>query len=154
MSQKRASTRRGALVVCVLVCLLVAGTVVTATTRLALQSRREVRLNQQLRQTELLLDAGILRAARQLQTSADYKGETWRPTDAISRFDNAQVQIRVAFDELEKDSHLVTVVASLGVAVDNAQQKAASLTRRSHSFRVNSSNSNSDSSISDISNAE
>lgn len=156
MTNRRSNTRHGVLVICVLVCLLVAGTIVTATTHLALRSRRDVRLEQQMRQTELLLDAGILRAARQLKTSGEYDGETWRPTDAVSRFDNARVDIRVTVDEQDKDFRHVEVIASLGVAVDDVQQKTASLTRRSHSFRVKPSNSSptSDSSDSESSNPD
>jgi hypothetical protein len=156
MSNQRSGARHGALVICVLVCLLVASTIVTATTHLALRSRRDVRIEQQMRQTELLLDAGILRAARQLKTPGDYESETWRPTDAVSRFDNARVDIRVTVDEQVKGSLRVEVIASLGVAVDDVQQKTASLTRRSHSFRVKPSNSSlaSDSSDSESSNPD
>ena len=132
----RSRSRRGALVVCVLVCLLVASAIVTATTRMALRSRRDVRTEHQMRQTLLMLDAGILRAARRVQASPDYQGESWRPTAAITSFEGAKVEIRVTVDEQQDDTRRVEVTASLGVAVEDARQKTASLTRRSHTFPI------------------
>jgi hypothetical protein len=127
--------RGGSIVVCVLVCLLVASTMVTVTTTWALRSRREVRLGHQMRQTELLLDAGVLRAARRLQDSSDYQGESWRPAAAITRFDNALVEIRVTADEQDSASRRVEVIASLGFSADDVQPIRVPLTRRTHVFR-------------------
>ena len=134
MISTRSKPHRGTLVICVLVCLLVASTMVTATTHSALRSRRSVRLEHQMRQTELLLDAGVLRAARQLHASDDYRGETWRPANAITRFDNALVDIRVTKSDDDPSIRSVEVVASLGTAVDDVQRNKASLTRRTHTF--------------------
>lgn len=150
-------SRDGTLVVCVMVCLLVASTIVTATTQMALRSRREVRREQQMRQTELLLDAGILRASNKLRASADYQGEVWRPTGAITRFVGANVDIRVSLDPQQNDSRQIEVIASLGTAVADAQQNTASLTRRSHRFELKTQDSdsqNSDSSTTDFSSLE
>jgi type II secretory pathway component PulK len=136
MNKIHRKPRSGALLICVLVCLLVASAMVTATTRSALQSRRDVRLQHQMRQTELLLDAGILRAVSQLQRSNDYQGETWRPKNALARFDNPSLEIRVSVGEKNKnDSRRIEVIASLGAA-DNLKQFNASLTRRTHTFFI------------------
>jgi len=139
MTKTRHMPRQGSLLVCVLVCLLVASALVASTTHSALMSRRDVRVQHQLRQTELLLDAGVLRATRRLQASQDYQGELWQPVAAIDRFDNAQVEIRIT--EQGVDSRLVEVIASLGVAVDDVKNNGASLTRRTHTFGIKLSES-------------
>jgi len=126
--------RPGAVLVCVLVCMLVAMALVTTMTRSALRCRREVRFEHQLAQTEFLLDAGIHRAARQLGKSDDYQGESWRPAQAITRFDSPLVEIQVSTDANQAGRKLVQVTASLGVSVKDADQIHASLTRRTHSF--------------------
>ena len=77
------SPRSAALLICVLVCLLVASSIVMATTHTALRERRNVRIEHQMLQTQLLLDAGILRAAAQLRSSPRYEGETWQPKASI-----------------------------------------------------------------------
>jgi len=138
MSRSRRESR-GTVLVCVLVCLLVATTLVTTMTRSALQSRREVRLQHQMRQTELLLDAGVLRAAHQLRASNDYQGESWQPASAIERFDNPQIEIQV--EALDADSRRIKVIASLGVADHNGQRLVASRTQRTHTFDIELSSS-------------
>ncbi len=133
MNKLRRKPHSGALLICVLVCLLVASAMVTATTRSALQSRRDVRLQHQMRQTELLLDAGVLRAASQLQRSNDYEGETWRPKNALARFDNPSVEIRIsAGKQNKKDSRRIEVIASLGAADDPTQLSASQTQTHSH----------------------
>ena len=134
MIRTRGNSRSGALLICVLVCLLVASAMVTVTTGTALQARRNLRLQHQMRQTELLLDAGVLRAASQLQRSDQYEGETWNPESLIG-FQNPVVEIRILNDEKPNDSILVEVVASLGTPA-GPKQIQASLTRRSHTFSI------------------
>jgi hypothetical protein len=130
--------RPGALLVCVLVCLLVASALVTTMLRHTLRSRREVRVNHQRIQTEFLLDAGILRAARQLKKSPEYVGESWQPSGAIDRFPNAMVEIEVASSEADSALSEVRVTASLGVALQDAQTSAASRTQRTYVFETTS----------------
>lgn len=133
---RRPKPRGGALLICVLVCLLVASAMVTATTLSALQSRRNVRLQHQMRQTELLLDAGILRAVSQLQRSDVYEGETWRPENAVDRFNHASVEIRIFPSKQNRnDSRHIEVAASIGGA-DDPMQFNASRTLRTHTFIV------------------
>jgi hypothetical protein len=129
--------------VCVLVCLLIASTIAAATTQSALRGRRDIRIQHQMRQTELLLDAGVLRAARQLRRSDAYQGESWRPVNSIPRFDQARVEIRVSSDPQQDGLRQVEVTASLGGG-DQLQLRSAGVTRRSHTFQVRSSAGNTD----------
>lgn len=142
MTGNRRTAREGALLICVLVCMLVASAMVTVITGTALQSRRNLRLQHQLRQTELLLDAGILRAANQVRRSDQYEGETWRPGDALTRFDNPVVEIRIANVDGPDGSTHVEVVASLGNQADPNRARA-SLTQRSHTFSIQQSETSS-----------
>ena len=130
-----APSRRGTLVVCVLVCLLVVGSLAGATTHAALRFRRSLRLERQLHQTELLLDAGILRAAKQLRRSSDYRGETWRPSRETVGFDSPLVEIQVSEGD-DPSTRQVKVIAELGAPLSDLQRTNASHTRRSHLFTV------------------
>ncbi len=71
--------RRGTLVVCVLGCMAVVAGLLAFLAKDALQARRETKLRFQMQQTERLLDAGILRASRQLEKDPSFEGETWEP---------------------------------------------------------------------------
>ena len=127
--------RRGTLVVCVLACLLVAASLAGATTHAALQWRRSIRLDHQMRQTELLLDAGILRAAKRIRESDDYRGETWRPSRQSVGFDSPVVEIRVEDDD-NQATRRIEVIAQLGTSLSELAHTNASQTRRSHHFSV------------------
>ena len=72
------SKRNGAVVVAALVCLTVVVAVVASMIQGALLARRQLRVQRDLRQTELLLQAGAERAAAKLQQDDAYRGETWR----------------------------------------------------------------------------
>ncbi len=76
-SHCRRSQRPGAILVVSLVSLLIVMTMLGAMLRGALRDRRQLRTHRDLRQTELLLEAGVDRAAAQLADDPDYEGETW-----------------------------------------------------------------------------
>ncbi|KAA5544570.1 hypothetical protein FYK55_09635 [Roseiconus nitratireducens] len=118
----RANQRRGALMFCVLACLLIVGSLVAWILRDALRARRETKIRVQLQQTERLLDAGILRAVKQQQKDPNYEGEQWKPKIEFGgRPVPANIDISVANEQL-------TVVASLGAQPHR--------TRKSHSFSL------------------
>jgi len=95
------TSRRASVLVAVLVCLAIATALVTSSVRTALDARRAMRAQHQLRQTDLLLAAGIWRARQQLQAAAGYTGEIWELTSpVIPRTESAQVKIDItAADE-------------------------------------------------------
>ena len=131
----RRMRRQATLTICGLVCLLVAASLAGATTHAALRWRRSMRIHHQLRQTELLLDAGILRAAKQIRRSADYLGETWRPSQASVGFESPRVEIRVQPGDAPQ-TRLVEVIAELGSPLSDLERSNVSHTRRSHRFSV------------------
>lgn len=125
---------RGAVLFCVLACMAVVSGLLISMTKSSVEARREVRIRAQMRQTELLLDAGINRAATKLDQSPDYKGETWTPTDAIEKYENATVQITVSSDET-KGVHRIKVIASLG-ADKESETSNFGRTQRQHTFNI------------------
>jgi hypothetical protein len=83
-----------------LVCLLVVMTILGAALQGTLLLRRQWHVERDLRQTELLMQAGLDRAAWRLAGEPDYRGETWTlPAEAIVGTGGGQVVI-----QLERES--------------------------------------------------
>lgn len=102
------AARRGTLMACVLVCMLVVASIVALIAKDAIAGRRETKLRSQLHQTERLLDAGVLRASLRFKQDADYRGETWKPNLQLAGQDaNASVTISI-------EEKLTTVTAQIG----------------------------------------
>lgn len=126
----RPKSRQASILVCVLVCLAIATAIVTSTVRSALGARRAMRSQHQLRQTELLLVAGVQRASQQLQADAEFGGETWQLAPrAIPGTSSALVKIEVA--QVAGDgSRRIDVTAQLSPGTHATVQ-------RSYSFSFN-----------------
>lgn len=120
--------RTGTVLICVLVCVFVTSALATLALQTALRERREILLLQQLRQTEMLLDAGVMRAAAQLHSNSEYEGEQWSPSLPVSRFEDSAVEIRVT-RKPEKDQFQVEVIARMGALGPNL-----TTTQRRHTF--------------------
>lgn len=115
--------RSGVVLICVLACLAIVSAILTMTCKSAIAARRETKLRAQLQQTELLLDAGVLRAAEQLRKSKGYSGETWKPTKAFKNDESPIVEITV--EPTDGSVTTITVMAKL---------KGEQTTQRSHQF--------------------
>jgi hypothetical protein len=124
-------SRRGAVLIVAIVCLSIATAIATAGVRHALMARRQARLDHQLRQTELLLDAGLRRAIKALSVDPDYQGERWALDPALSRFagtfEGATVEIKASAQD--GGQRVFEVTAAIGPASNPAYQ-----TKRSHRF--------------------
>lgn len=111
----RRRSRQASVLIAVLVCLAVAMALVTSSVRSSLIERRAIRTQHQLRQTELLLAAGIQRATRQLEADADYTGETWvLAPEVLPTVESAQVKIDVtsASEDLAREVHVTARLAT------------------------------------------
>jgi hypothetical protein len=85
--------------VAALVSLLIAMALLGTMLQAAVQSRRQLRIERDLRQCELLQRAGIDRAAAQIARQPDYAGETWVvPAGALGREHQAHVTVRIPTD--------------------------------------------------------
>ena len=85
--------RRGAMLVVALACLAIVMAIIGVMLQGALRARRQLHVERDLRQVELLLEAGIDRAAFQLASDDDYAGETWQipASDLLGRGDGEVV---------------------------------------------------------------
>ena len=70
--------RRAVVLMSVLVCMAVAMVLFLAWLKTAAMERRQLIAQQDRVQAELLADAGLDRAAAQLQSTSDYSGEIWQ----------------------------------------------------------------------------
>jgi hypothetical protein len=94
-----------------------------------LRARRHLRTERDLRQTELLLQAGADRAAFRLLSEPDYRGEVWKlPAEAIVGRRRGEITIEASRDSLEQ-TWQVRVMAEYG-------PHNHSSIRRSHTFLV------------------
>ena len=88
------SSRQGAVLIAALVCLLVVMSILGSMLQGAIVARRQLHAERDLRQTELLLQAGVDRAAFRLAGESDYRGETWEiPAEEIIGLGNGRVTI-------------------------------------------------------------
>jgi type II secretory pathway component PulJ len=112
----------------------VATTIMSLSTVSAIRARRSIQKSHQLRQTQYLLDAGVLRCARQLQASPEYRGETWHPDlESLERFNP---EVVIAAEETEQLGVLqVTVVAQMGNPGTDAGPLNHLKTKRTHQFK-------------------
>jgi type II secretory pathway component PulK len=124
--------RKGAVLVTALVCLLIVMALLGSMLQNTLRARRQLRTERDLRQAELLLQAGADRAAFRLSKDADYRGETWKlPAKSVIGSGEAEVVIEVSH-ESEKKPWQVHVVAEYPVGSELS-------IRRSHTFLIQSS---------------
>ncbi len=123
------SRRSGAVLVCVLACMLIAISIAASGVHLAMRGARASKQNLRSRQTQWLLQAGVERARSGLQRG-DYSGEEWLVPASQLPESSGRVVIGVAPVESATDPSTwqVTVTAQYG---PNTSQ----LTRRSHSFQ-------------------
>ena len=117
MNNTNTKARSGAVLICVLACLCVVIAMVMSTLQSSLRGRKEVRQQRQLLQTELLCQAGVQRAVRQMAMSAKYQGETWTPKLEIPSFEFVVVEIRTEDSVESPKSIRVEVVATAPTGV-------------------------------------
>lgn len=122
--------RQGAMLVVTLVCMAIVIGIIGAMLQGALRARRQLHAERNLRQTELLLAAGLDRAALKLQASQNYDGETWKiPAEELLDAGAGEVVIGVT-SPAPDEPWQVTIAAEYPLGT------AASV-RRSRTFAVN-----------------
>ena len=100
---RRSPQRKGVVLICVLVCLLVATTLIALSTASSLRSRREAIAYHQRVQLEQLLGSAAKRAQVAVaEEGADYRGEKWTFTEqeiASPGFATAELSVTVLSQE-------------------------------------------------------
>ena len=108
----RLKLRRGAVLVCVLVCLLCVSALVANMMRSIIRVQQQLKLEQASRQVELLLDAGRTRAAYRLANDAAYLGESWQPQPGSLASDRAAAAVTIVVEPaVDGQTYLVQVTA-------------------------------------------
>ena len=80
----RAKRRRGFAVVTALVCLLIVVSIMGSLIQGAIRARRQMHVERDRRQSEMLLVAGATRAMSRLESDPTFVGDVWQlPADAI-----------------------------------------------------------------------
>jgi hypothetical protein len=128
-----ASDRQGTVLVTALVCLLIVMTMLGAMLKGTLLAQRLLHRERDLRQTELLLQAGIDRTVYHLAIDANYRGETWNlPANALA--DNGQGRVTIEVSPTEG-----APVSNVKVVAEYPLRGETSI-RRSRTFQVPSQN--------------
>jgi hypothetical protein len=97
--------------VAALVCLLIVVLLISGMVAAALRVRRQLHSERNVRQCELLVDAGASRAAHRLAAEDDYTGETWDlPAETLVNRGDGRVEIEVPSGE-RSEGWIVRVVA-------------------------------------------
>ncbi len=145
---QRQNQRPGIVLICMLVCLIVASSLVVATVANAMRGQRETRRRHQAMQTQWLLLAGIDRAVNQIKADPNYQGESWIPKAELPGFAEVKVQITLTPIESENgesednpsDTVAVNVVAMLFQSDASPAMKIATRTQKSYSFQFSKTN--------------
>jgi len=104
--------RRGAVLVMVLVCMMVALVILTSLVKLAAAGRRMTDRQAWQVQASWLAESGLERAAWRLAADADYTGETWTlSADQLAAADAAVVRIEVETIPEQPNRRLVRIRA-------------------------------------------
>ncbi len=121
--------RRAVVLMSVLVCIAVAMVLFLAWLKTAAMERRQLRSQQDRLQAEILADAGLDRAAAQLQSTGDYSGETWQiGAEAFAGRGAATVTIQVRPSKENPTSHKVHAVAEFPVGHDALVRRSKQIT--------------------------
>lgn len=129
VSRIELTERGGTVLVAVLVCLLVVMGILGNMLQGTLLAHRQLHRERDLRQTELLLQAGSDRAVSLLQSDKDYVGETWNlPAETFG--DRGEGRVTIQISPIDKQTaRRVQVVAEFPLGGE------ASI-RRSRTFQV------------------
>lgn len=107
------SPRIGTLLVCVLVCLGIATSIMLTAVHSSLRARRQIARELQMEQTRWLLDAGVARARSQLRGDSGYSGESWEVTPALAAHQTARIEISLGDENAADGSRRLAVTATI-----------------------------------------
>jgi Tfp pilus assembly protein PilX len=104
--------RRGGMLIIVLVCLIVAATILASVLKLAGSYRRDQAAEQNRAQADWLAESALERAVSRLQKDAAYSGEIWKVgPEELQRQQAGEVTIRVESDRQMPEARRIVIVA-------------------------------------------
>lgn len=123
----RTRRQRGVVLVAALVCLLIVTTMLGQMLLSVVRSGRQLHLERDRRQCELLLQAGIERAAHRAARDAEYSGETWRvPAADLLGQGDGEVKIEPVADENGSAARL-HIVAEYPVGSEHSVRRSRTI---------------------------
>jgi len=126
-SRTSSKPRRAVILIAALVCLSIVVALIGCMLLAALQSGRQLHVERDLRQCELLLAAGIARANSQVLNNADYRGEKWQfAADQIIGSSAGEVTIEIAADSAS-DKPQFHVVAEYPLGSDTSIRRSQTI---------------------------
>ncbi len=107
------NSRKGTVLITVLVCLGFTTSILLGCVHMSLTTRRGLRQHQQMNQTHWLLEAGIQRGLQNFKLNQSYEGERITLSQPLSNLDSAVVEIKILpATEIDKAQRM-TVVATI-----------------------------------------
>ena len=132
----RSKRRCGAVLVAALVCLAIIVAMVGSMLLAAINAGRQLHAERDLRQCELLVQAGADRAAYRLATETDYRGETWTlAADKIVGSSDGKLTIEVSTDAGQKTRQL-SIVAEYPAGGETSIRRSRTISISSRPFTV------------------
>ena len=121
MTRKLRQTRKGTALITVLVCMGFISSIILGWVHVSLNMRRGLRRDQQLVQTQWLLEAGIQQGLQNIQSNKNYEGELITLSQSLSNLDRAAIEIEVlpATDLLK--TKRMKVIATIQKNASNAE---------------------------------
>jgi hypothetical protein len=105
--RRHRNRRPGVILFVALVSLLIVMAILSQMLKTSMRAQRQLHPERDLRQTELLLQAGADRAAYRLANEESYLAETWRlPADAVVGSAAAQVTIQITRGSADSPAHV------------------------------------------------
>ena len=124
---RRLPQKRGMALVTALVCLLVVMAMLGQMLLGAIRAGRQLHIERDRRQCELLLQAGIERAAHRFESDPNYAGETWKVTsDELLGKGAGEVSIERAADE-SSDSQRLLITAEYPAGSERSVRRSRSI---------------------------
>lgn len=125
------SRRRGAIMICAMICLLLISLLLGSLLKVALAHRRQVRTEQYRLQAQWLAESALERSVSRLAADADYSGEEWNI--AAKELDGrhaGSVKIGVQKSAQRPMQRIVTVEAIYPSGVARSAKRTKQLTVR------------------------
>jgi hypothetical protein len=130
----RQHPRSGTLLVCVVVCMGIALSIMLTSIHGSLRERRQIARELQMEQTRWLVDAGLTRGMMKLSEDAGYSGETWDVTQALQSDHTSIIEISVQKTGDASESVRLSVSATI-----RGQQLNSQPTRHTTSMMIDRS---------------
>ena len=132
MKRLTRQSRKGTVLITVLVCMGFTTSILLGWIHMSLNMRRGLRRDQQLIQTHWLLEAGIQQGLQNIKSDKTYEGELITLSQPLSNLDRAAIEIKILpATELEKTKRM-KVIATIQKNTSNPE----TTTMRSITLRV------------------